>query len=148
MRARQIGVSRVIQVPSSTSLHDAARTMKMHGVGCLVVVSVEPERAIPVGIVTDRDLATRALGTKLDPDMATVDDVMSAPVIHCPPDATVGEIVSIMRGACVRRLPIVDAEGALVGIVCADDVWIAMTELMAELTQAMSLDPLAIEVCD
>lgn len=141
MRAEHIGVSRVIQVSSSTSLREAAQTMRKQQVGCLVVVAVEARGAIPIGVVTDRDLTIRILGPKVDLDTSTVGDVMSAPVILCPADATVAGIVSIMSGTRVRRLPLVDADGVLAGIVTADDVLASITEMMTELTLAMSMEP-------
>lgn len=93
MRAEHIGVSRVIQVSSSTSLREAAQTMRKQQVGCLVVVAVEARGAIPIGVVNDRDLTIRILGSKFDLDTSTVGDVMSAPAILCPADATVAGIV-------------------------------------------------------
>ena len=142
MRASFIGTSRVIQALASCTVTEAAQTMRQQQVGCIVVVQEQDLGALPIGIVTDRDLVTEAIAAGCDADATTLDMIMSSPLATCREDATLAEVVAIMRGSGVRRLPIVDADGLMVGIVSADDVLVAMTELLERLSGAMINDPM------
>jgi len=94
-----------------------ARQMRERNVGAVVVV----ENRKPVGMVTDRDLAL-ALGDRgLDAE-APVANVMSAPVRTIPEGAGIFAATQCMRDAGVRRLPIVDKDGCLTGIISFDDL--------------------------
>lgn len=142
MKASDIGISRVIQAAPTLGLHAAASEMRRQQVGCLVIVREEAAGAIPVGIVTDRDLVMRALAAGHHLDDSPVGSIMSTPLAVCRDDAHLAEVIAIMRGSGVRRLPLVDATGALVGIVSADDVLVACTELLGQLSQALMTEPL------
>ena len=108
----------VVTVHDSDSLRFAAERMARSGVGCVVV---ERERR-PVAILTDRDLALDALCEDLDVDTTSVKAVMG----HAPITIFEGESLQAaaqrIAAARVRRLPIVDAEGLLVGLISADDL--------------------------
>jgi CBS domain-containing protein len=142
MRASEIGTARVIHAPAALTLRDAACLMRRQQVGCLVVVREDDSMPVPVGIVTDRDLVTEAIAASRDLDSTTLGQVMSAPLATCRADATLAEVVGILRGSGVRRLPLVDGEGSLVGVVSADDVLVAITELLGRLAEAMMVEPL------
>ena len=77
---------------------------------------------MPIGIVTDRDLVTRALATAQDPDELTLADVMTSPVVTVSEEATIDESLDVMRTRGCRRLPVVDDAGRLSGILTLDDV--------------------------
>ncbi|MCB9916072.1 MAG: CBS domain-containing protein [Planctomycetes bacterium] len=104
---------------------DAARRMKQENVGTLVVVDGQQR---PIGILTDRDLALRLVAEGHDPAQVTVAEVMTAHPRTAPEDLPIEDALTRMRGFGVRRLPVVDAQGKLVGILSADDV----LELVAE----------------
>jgi CBS domain-containing protein len=108
----------------------AAARMDQKGVGTLVVL--DPARRL-VGIVTDRDVAARCVGRGLDPDAALVSMVMSAPVSSVHPDTPIETALRMMAGARIRRCPVVDSEGALVGLLSLDDV----LDLLAEEVEAV-----------
>lgn len=136
MRAADIGTHRVIQLNESSSPEEAACTMRHHDVGCVVVTKNTLLGVVPSGIVTDRDLATRFLSAENDEDKSSLHDIESIPLATCRPDATLDELVDIMLGSHVRRLPIVDEEGRLVGIVTLDDVVAALAELLHRVSRA------------
>lgn len=144
MRAADIGTSRVIQLNELCGIHEAASTMRQHDVGCVVVVKNTVAGTVPTGIVTDRDLTIRLLGqitdntVDTDGQEKTLRDIQSLPLATCRADATVDELISIMLGSHVRRVPIVDDEGQLAGIVCLDDVVAALAELMHRVSQALT----------
>jgi CBS domain-containing protein len=89
------------------------------GVGCLVVVEKGGQ---PVGMVTDRDLALYVLRTRCDADAVQVADVMSEPPVTVTEAAPVAVAARFMRRHGVRRVPVVDDVGRLVGILAWDDL--------------------------
>src|SRR5690242_5733986 len=141
MRAVDIGIRRVIQADASMTVTEAAGIMRRHQAGCLVVTREEKGRTLPVGIVTDRDLVTRSIAAHFDPATTTIECVMSAPLLCCPPGATLDEIVDTMQERGVRRLPLVDLAGALVGIVSTDDVLVALVALADRVNQTLNVQP-------
>lgn len=91
--------------------------MRRESVGS-VVVERDDE---PVGIVTDRDLALKVLGPGLDPEETPAGDVMTEDVVTVDAEAGIFEVLTKMSDAAVRRIPAVDADGNLAGIVTFDD---------------------------
>jgi CBS domain-containing protein len=101
------------------NLAAAATRMWDADIGCLPVVD---EAGHAIGMVTDRDVCMAAL-TRGEPlHNIPVAVAMSREVRACPPDATLAEAEEIMRSGQVRRLPVIDAEGSLVGIVSLADL--------------------------
>lgn len=141
MRAIDIGTRRVIQAGASATVIEAAGIMRRHQAGCLVVTREEDGRSLPVGIVTDRDLVTRCIAAHFDSATTPLEFVMSAPLLHCRPEAAIDEIVDVMQQRGVRRLPLVDPSGALVGIVSTDDVLVALAALADRVNQTLNVQP-------
>lgn len=106
-----------VTIPTGSSIAEAARMMDRLGIGALVVV--EDER--PVGIVTDRDLAIRGLGRQL-PATAAVDRIMSRELVTLPADAELHDAVTTFYRHPIRRLPLVDDGGRMVGMLTVDDL--------------------------
>jgi CBS domain-containing protein len=138
MRAADIGTTRVVQLNESSSPEEAACTMRHHDVGCIVVTRNTVVGALPSGIVTDRDLALRFRSHENGEEKPSLHDIESLPLATCRPDATIDELVDIMLGSHVRRLPIVDEEGMLIGIVTLDDVVTALAELLHRVSGAVN----------
>jgi len=111
----------------------AAQRMEKEGIGCLVVV--EDER--PVGILTDRDLALRLLREKLDAGAVRVRELMRAPVVTICGEESLEVALRTLRTAAVRRLPVVDAEGKLVGILTADDLLRLVATELGDLAETL-----------
>jgi CBS domain-containing protein len=141
MRALDIGTRRVIQADASATIAEAAGVMRRQQTGCLVVIREEEGRNLPVGIVTDRDLVTRGIGTHVDPAITSLECVMSAPLLSCSPDATIDEVIDTMQQRGVRRLPLIDASGSLVGIVSTDDVLVVLATLAERVNQTLNTQP-------
>ena len=141
MLARDIATSRVVVVGPEQSLMIASQLMDQHLIGSLVVVHAEGSHQIPVGIITDRDASRLAVAGKLDAAATTVGAVMSHPPILCPHDASLVDIICMMHGSGIRRLPVVDDHGHLVGIVTANDALVALTQLMQQLTEVLVIEP-------
>jgi CBS domain-containing protein len=99
-----------------------ARLMRQHHVGDVVVVDNEDEARSPLGIVTDRDLAVKVMADGLDPSTTTVATLMHTPVVIAQDSEDSAQVIERMRKHGVRRVPIVDAHGVVVGIVTLDDL--------------------------
>jgi CBS domain-containing protein len=97
-------------------------------VGSLVV----SEARRPVGIVTDRDLAVRVVAEGRDPAKTPVSEVMSGYPVFAARDRTVADVLSAMQNLTVRRMPIVDEDGLLIGLVSLDDVILFLAEKFGE----------------
>jgi CBS domain-containing protein len=113
-------------------LVEAARLMREHHVGSLVVVVDRLSEHVPVGMITDRDIVVAAVAKEVDPRTLTVGDVMSAGALAVREQDGITDALRMMREKGVRRLPVVSRSGALAGIVTIDDV----LELVAEEMEA------------
>ncbi|MDX1374899.1 MAG: CBS domain-containing protein [Burkholderiales bacterium] len=123
MRIRDICSRVVVVTEPGTDLRQAARLMRDHHVGALVIVDGTEAARRPRGIVTDRDIVVAVVAAPgVKPEALTVGDVMSADLIVAGEDLGVFEAVDLMQERGARRLPVVDADGRLVGIVTLDDV--------------------------
>jgi CBS domain-containing protein len=103
------------------SLADAIARMSEADCGCVPVVGGNGSREV-LGIVTDRDVCMAAYRTGKPIAELRVRDAMTSPVRTCSADASANEAEYVMRDARVRRLPVVDDGGALVGIVSLADL--------------------------
>ena len=112
------------------SLLDVAKLMRKYHVGSVIVVERHGERARPIGIVTDRDLVVEVLAEDLDASNVALEDIMSPALITAEEDDDVYDVIEAMRNHGVRRVPIVDHKGFLVGILAMDDLlWNLSQEL-------------------
>jgi CBS domain-containing protein len=112
------------------SVQAIAERMRQRTVGCLVVVNARRE---PIGMVTDRDLVIRVLAEGKDPFITTIDDVMTRQLKTIREDGTIEQALLLMRGGAFLRLPVVDAQGKLAGIITLDDILLLLSK---ELTNA------------
>jgi CBS domain-containing protein len=110
---------------------ELAATMRDEKIGSVVITDGDET---PVGIVTDRDLTTKVLADRTDPDDVTAKDVMSAELRTIPHDAGFYEATELMSKHGVRRIPVTDADGRLSGIITADD----LSELLADEQQELA----------
>jgi CBS domain-containing protein len=118
----------VIIVQRSNTILEAAQLMRQHHVGDVVVVEEQGGIRIPVGIVTDRDLVVEIMAPAIDQNVITVGDIMAPELATVKENAGMFETIEYMRAKGVRRVPVVDKGGGLVGILTLDD----LLELLAE----------------
>ena len=119
MSIERICQRNVDTIGPSDSAYQAAERMHQRTVGALVVVDKDQT---PIGIVTDRDLMVRVIAGNCDPHTTLVRDVMTPRVRVAPPGMPVETALSTMRVGAFRRLPIVDEQGRLAGLVALDDI--------------------------
>jgi CBS domain-containing protein len=105
-------------VEPSTTLVDAARNMRDENVGPLPIV----DDGRVVGMLTDRDIVVRAIADGRDPSSTTVGEIASRELVTVDPDQSLDEAARLMAQHQVRRLPVVEEDGRLAGIVAQADV--------------------------
>jgi CBS domain-containing protein len=123
----------VVAILKSASLNDAAKLMRDAHVGDLVVIEQQGPDAMPVGILTDRDIVLSTIALGIDPRALRVEDIMSPDPITADVGDGLAHIVSLMKEHGCRRIPLVNAKGALVSIVAADDVISVLATELASL---------------
>ena len=128
----------VVIVERETSLGEAARLMRQHHVGDLVVVESREGGRRPVGIVTDRDIVLEVVAMDLSPESLRVGDIMGAKLVSVRDSEGVFETIRYMRSQGVRRVPVVDAAGWLVGIIALDDLLELLAEEIGELAKLVT----------
>jgi CBS domain-containing protein len=106
---------------TSASVMDAAEIMRDADIGDVVVL--EDRRLY--GILTDRDIVVRVLAEGSDPATVSVGQVCSRELTTIPPTASVGDAVRLIREKAIRRLPVVEEGGEVVGIVSMGDIAVA-----------------------
>ena len=122
-------------VEPSTAVWEIARQMRDNDIGAMPVWA----DGKLVGMVTDRDITVRGVVSGKDLAKLTARDVMTAGVIYCRDTETVDEAARIMESKQVRRLPVIDANKRMVGMISLGDVsHAASKKIAAEVTKAVS----------
>ena len=121
-----IASSPVYQLSKESTIEEAARLMELHDVGAVVVVN---SSARTVGIVTERDIVTRAIARGKDPKMTKVAEVMSSPLVKIEHDKNLIKALDAMRLHKFRRLGVVK-DDKLVGIVTERDIMRAVPAIL------------------
>ena len=128
MFVRELMTQHAATVGADETLESAARKMKELGVGALPVL----DRGQLTGILTDRDLAVRAVASGADPRRMHVREAMTAQVVACREDDEVEEAARKMEQGAVRRIMVLDREGDLSGMLSVDDLVGASVALAAD----------------
>lgn len=124
MTVGEICQRNVVVAAPTEMVVDAAKRMRTSHVGDVVVVDTRGVQHVPVGILTDRDIVVGALAGDADHiNYLLVSDVMTSDLVTAREQDSTEEALKKMQEHGVRRLPIVDSEGALVGIVTLDDIF-------------------------
>jgi CBS domain-containing protein len=123
-----------------TTVEDVAKLMVLHECGEIPVVESHASLE-PIGVVTDRDIVCRLVAAGKNPLAYTVEHCMSQPVVTVTVDASADAVLSTMERHQIRRVPVVDAKGALVGIIAQADVaWAEDEREVGKLVREVSRD--------
>lgn len=106
---------------ATASVRAAAELMRESDIGDVVVL----ENNRLCGIVTDRDIVVRVLADGSDPGMVTVGEICSRELTTVPPTASVDDAVRLIRQKAIRRLPVVEDDGEVLGIISIGDIAVA-----------------------
>lgn len=123
--------------PDKSALH-AARLMRQHHVGDVVIVEDPETGRSPLGVVTDRDIVVEVLGKELDPARVTLRQIMRTPVVIASLSEEVAQALERMKFHGVRRIPVVDEASRLIGILCLDDLLKRLAAEAATLAEVVS----------
>lgn len=118
MKVRDIMTVRPVIADLHTPLSEVAR--RMADFKCGEVPITEGSRL--VGVVTDRDIACRAVALGKDPATTTAAEIMTKTPATVAPDEPLNDAIRLMEDLQVRRLPVVDEDGAVVGIISITDI--------------------------
>lgn len=135
---KHLAVRNVVTVGPETTLARCAEVMRAEHVGSVIVVDERTRQ--PRGIVTDRDIVVEAIAVKLDPATLTASDVMTAPLAVVREDEDFIDALARMREHGVRRLPVVDSDGRLTGIVAIDNLLEALAEQLDAVVRAVKAE--------
>lgn len=119
MKVRDLMTTDVKSCPEYSTLNTAAQMMWEHDVGCIPVVDRENR---VIGILTDRDISMSAYLQGVSLTGAQVTSAMSKQVFSCRPEDDIAVAEKLMREKQVHRLPVVDAQGRLVGVLSVNDL--------------------------
>jgi len=125
----------VIIIQRDETVLKAAKLMRHHHVGNVIVVDERNGSRIPVGIVTDRDIVVEIISTELDPKVMTVGDIMTPEFFTAKKSMELFEAIQFMRSKSIRRLPVINEADELIGILTLDDVLELLSEEMVDLVK-------------
>jgi CBS domain-containing protein len=107
----------VITATLDQTIQTVCKIMYENNIGSVVIVKREVDGFLPIGIITERDI-THALGSvELFPTQTPLRELMSTNVISIKPDSSIHDAVAIMHGNNIRRLPVINDDGKMVGII-------------------------------
>lgn len=122
-------------------LQQVAELMRSSHVGSVVVVSGDGLGRRPIGVVTDRDIVVEVVATGLDAAAITAGDIVVRPAVTIHDSQTLTEAIQKMRSRGVRRLPVVDLHGDLVGVLSSDDVLQTVSHELSTLVRVAEHQP-------
>lgn len=139
LTAGEICTRSVVYTDRGMLVDEAARLMRTHHVGTLVVTEERsPRERTVVGMVTDRDITTAVVALERDPRSFRVGDIMSPDVVTVREEDALLDVLAVMRRKKVRRVPVTGSRGELIGMVSLDDVLAIVAEQMQALASAVS----------
>lgn len=124
----------VVTISPEQSILEACQLLRDRNIGCLVAVDGEK----PCGMLPDRDIALKVIGEKKDPQRTKVRDIMTANPTCIAVSKTVHELTALMHSHHMRRVPIVDGNAKVLGMVTLDDLVMLLGQEMADLGQGVS----------
>ncbi len=125
LRVKDIMSKDIIAVKEDATVFEAAKLMKDNKIGCVLVA----KEGKVVGIITERDMVRRVIAEEKDPKQTLVRDVMSKPVVAVKSSISIDAAVEVMVKNGIRRLPVVDEDNKLVGVVTVKDLASALAEI-------------------
>lgn len=128
----------VIIIDKNGTVEEAARLMRTHHVGSLVVTEQRAGVPVPVGLLTDRDIVIEVIAEDVAPGTVLVGDIMSRDLLTALEQDGIWETMQRMRIKGVRRVPVVNRHGGLEGLVSLDDLLELVSEELAQLSKLVS----------
>jgi CBS domain-containing protein len=140
MTVGQVCNRTVVFAYRDTLLPDAAKLMRENHIGSLVIVEESDRGRVPVGMLTDRDIAVAVVAQALDPRTLKAGEVMSGELVTVNEQDDVLDTLQRMRRRGVRRVPVLAANGTLAGIVTLDDLLELVAEQLGDIVKAITAE--------
>ena len=138
MKAGEFCNRDVVFIEKSESVAAAAALMRQHHVGSIVVVDETKGARRPVGMLTDRDVVIEFVTQGVAPEDVEAGDAVGPKLVTVSENTALYETIEIMLQNGVRRVPVVDKDGALVGLFASDDALELLTEQLQQLAWLVS----------
>jgi CBS domain-containing protein len=138
MRVGEFCSREVVIVDREETIVEAARLMREKHVGDVVVVEERAGERFPVGIMTDRDIVVQLVAAGIALDAVSIGDAMSFELVTAREEDGLLDTIRQMQSTGVRRLPVVDGRGALVGILSIDDLLELISEQLSGLVTVIT----------
>ncbi len=140
MRVDQYCKREVVAIAGDADVTEAAGLMRDRHVGFLVVFERDDPARRPIGVLTDRDIVLEVTAPSIDPHAVTVADVMTNDPMMARDSDDLSELMHGMRMAGIRRVPVVDANGALTGVIAVDDMIEVVSLLMEDIAASIKAE--------
>ena len=128
----------VVVVAKTESVREAVNLMRSYHVGTVVVVEEQGATPVPVGILTDRDIVIEILAEDVDLDSVNIGDVMTFDLVTVTEETKLLDAINLMRSKGVRRVPVLNQAGGLVGILTVDDVIELLSEAITNISSLIT----------
>jgi CBS domain-containing protein len=138
MKLKELCELDVVCCTRDLTITAASRLMRERHAGDLVVVEELDEERAPVGIITDRDIVVEVLARNKDPGKLTVGEVMSKQIVIASESEDSAQALQRMAAHGVRRIPVVDDQQRVIGIVTLDDLLREHTEQASRLLEVVT----------
>jgi CBS domain-containing protein len=138
MTIGQVCNREVVFIHAQASIPEAARLLREYHVGDLVVIKEKTGKRVPVGIVTDRDIVLEVIAEGVGMDDINVGDIMSDNLVTARESDGLLETIKVMRAKGIRRLPVVNDNNELVGILSVDDLIDLLSEQIVDLARLIA----------
>jgi CBS domain-containing protein len=125
----------VVVTRKDSTIMEVAKLMRQHHVGDIVIVDSNTDQPKPIGIITDRDIVVELIACDVPLGDVLVGDVMSYELVTAHEQDSIWDAMNMMRTKGIRRLPIVNEEEGLEGIITVDDLYELLGEELMLLTK-------------
>lgn len=129
----------VICVDKNSSIGDAAKLMRKKHVGSVVIVNREKNKSVPIGILTDRDLIVKAIAQDVPLESISVSDIMAPTIALAHEGDGVYDMIKVMKENAVARLPVVNFQNELIGIITARKIIQLISKELSDLADLPSM---------
>ena len=134
MSIREICNRNVVCATADSTAVEAARLMRQHHIGNVIVVDQLDGTRTPLGVVTDRDLVIEVVAAGVNPDLLKLGDMLIGRLVTVDESTSITETIRTMALHGVRRLPVVDSAGRLGGVISVDDILPQLASPLAALS--------------
>lgn len=140
MSAGEVCNREVVIADREITILKAAKLMRKHHVGDVVVTEERDGEQVPVGILTDRDIVVELLAEEVDLNSVNIGDVMSFELVVAKEDDSLPDTIQQMQAKGVRRIPVVNRRGGVVGLLAMDDLVELASEQLATVVKLIKTE--------